>query len=173
MLERLWAGWRSEYVSGFGPEGNNAPHDGESIFSRILASGLPDDETHIVARGSKCFVILNAYPYASGHCLVLPYRQVANLEDLTDDERNELWLTVRDATLALKSAFAPAGLNVGLNLGAPAGGSVAQHLHVHLVPRWVGDTNFTVAIANTKVLSEPLTTTASRLRAAWPKGSQQ
>jgi ATP adenylyltransferase len=80
---------------------------------------------------------------------------------------------VRDATLALKSAFAPAGLNVGLNLGAPAGGSVAQHLHVHLVPRWVGDTNFTVAIANTKVLSEPLTTTASRLRAAWPKGSQQ
>ncbi len=171
MLERLWAGWRSEYVSGFGPEGNNAPQNGESIFSRILASGLSDDETHIVARGSKCFVILNAYPYASGHCLVLPYRQVADLEDLTDDERNELWLTVRDATLALKSAFAPAGLNVGLNLGAPAGGSVAQHLHVHLVPRWVGDTNFTVAIANTKVLSEPLTTTASRLRAAWPKGS--
>ena len=103
MLERLWAGWRSEYVSGFGPEGNNVPQDGESIFSRILASGLPDDETHIVARGSKCFVILNAYPYASGHCLVLPYRQVANLEDLTDDERNELWLTVRDATLALKT----------------------------------------------------------------------
>ena len=62
MLERLWAGWRSEYVSGFGPEGNNAPRDGESIFSRILASGLSDDETHIVARGSKCFVILNAYP---------------------------------------------------------------------------------------------------------------
>ena len=169
MLERLWAGWRAEYVSGFGPEGNNAPTDGESIFSRILVSGLSDDETHIVHRGAQCFVILNAFPYASGHCLVLPYRQVANLEDLTDAERNELWFTVRDATLALKAAYAPAGLNVGLNLGAPAGGSVATHLHVHLVPRWVGDTSFTVAVANTKVLSESLTETARRLRAAWPQ----
>ncbi|MEY4400422.1 MAG: hypothetical protein RL072_287 [Actinomycetota bacterium] len=168
MLERLWAGWRSDYVSGFGPEGNNAPSTGESIFSRILASGLPDEETHIVHRGEKCFVILNIYPYANGHSLVLPYRQVANLEDLSDAERDELWLTVRDTTLALKGAYAPAGLNVGLNLGAPAGGSVSQHLHVHIVPRWVGDTNFTVAIANTKVLSESLTSTAARLRAAWP-----
>jgi len=116
-------------------------------------------------------VILNAYPYASGHCLVLPYRQVAHLEDLTDTERDELWCTVRDATLALKSAYAPAGLNVGLNLGAPAGGSVSQHLHVHIVPRWVGDTNFTVVTANTKVLSETLSTTAARLRAAWPSGA--
>jgi len=168
MLERLWAGWRAEYVTGFGPEGNNPPSDGESIFARILASGLPDDDTHIVHRGALCFVILNAYPYSNGHCLVVPYRQVANLEDLTDDERDELWLTVRDATLALKKAYAPAGMNVGLNLGAPAGGSVSQHLHVHLVPRWVGDTNFTVAVANTKVLSETLNSTAARLRAAWP-----
>ncbi|MFM8644518.1 MAG: HIT family protein [Actinomycetota bacterium] len=171
MLERLWAGWRAEYVTGFGPEGNNPPSDGESIFARILASGLPDDDTHIVHRGPLCFVILNAYPYSNGHCLVLPYRQVANLEDLTDDERAELWLTVRDATLALKKAYAPAGMNVGLNLGAPAGGSVSQHLHVHLVPRWVGDTNFTVAVANTKVLSETLHSTTARLRAAWPKQS--
>ena len=170
MLERLWAGWRAQYVSGFGPEGNNAPGDGESVFTRILASGLPDIETHIIHRGPLCFVILNAYPYASGHSLVLPYREVANLEDLTDAERNELWLAVRDATVAIKQEYAPAGVNVGLNLGAPAGGSVSQHLHVHLVPRWVGDTNFTVAIANTKVLSESLTTTAARLRAAWPKG---
>jgi len=168
MLERLWAGWRAEYVTGFGPEGNNPPSDGESIFARILASGLPDVDTHIVHRGPLCFVILNAYPYSNGHCLVMPYRQVANLEDLTDDERDELWLTVRDATLALKKAYAPAGMNVGLNLGAPAGGSVSQHLHVHLVPRWVGDTNFTVAVANTKVLSETLNSTAARLRAAWP-----
>jgi len=171
MLERLWAGWRAEYVTGFGPEGNNPPSDGESIFARILASGLPDVDTHIVHRGPLCFVILNAYPYSNGHCLVMPYRQVANLEDLTDDERDELWLTVRDATLALKKAYAPAGMNVGLNLGAPAGGSVSQHLHVHLVPRWVGDTNFTVAVANTKVLSETLNSTAARLRAAWPKQS--
>jgi ATP adenylyltransferase len=169
MLERLWAGWRAEYVTGFGPEGNNPPAVGESIFSRILASGRSDEETHIVHRGERCFVILNAYPYCNGHCLVLPYRQVANLEDLTDAERDELWRTVRDATLAVKKAYAPSGLNVGLNLGTPAGGSVSQHLHVHIVPRWVGDTNFTVAIANTKVLSETLSVTASKLRSAWPK----
>lgn len=169
MIERLWAAWRAEYVSGFGPEGNNPPADGESVFRRILASGLPDEQTHIVHRGERCFVILNAYPYASGHCMVLPYRQVANLEDLEDDERDELWRMVRDATLALKTAYAPAGMNVGLNLGTAAGGSVSQHLHVHIVPRWVGDTNFTVAIANTKVLSESLDTTARRLRDAWPR----
>lgn len=157
-------------MSGFGPEGGNVPGDSESVFVRILNSGLPDVETHILHRGPLCFVILNAYPYTNGHCLVLPYRQVANLEDLTDAERNELWSAVRDATVALKSAYAPSGLNVGLNLGTPAGGSVSQHLHVHLVPRWVGDTNFTVTIANTKVLSETLASTADRLRAAWPKG---
>lgn len=157
-------------MSGFGPEGVNVPGDSESVFVRILNSGLPDVETHILHRGPLCFVILNAYPYTNGHCLVLPYRQVANLEDLTDAERNELWSAVRDATVALKSAYAPSGLNVGLNLGTPAGGSVSQHLHVHLVPRWVGDTNFTVTIANTKVLSETLASTADRLRAAWPKG---
>ena len=157
-------------MSGFGPEGGNVPGDSESVFVRILNSGLLDVETHILHRGPLCFVILNAYPYTNGHCLVLPYRQVANLEDLTDAERSELWSTVRDATVALKSAYAPSGLNVGLNLGTPAGGSVSQHLHVHLVPRWVGDTNFTVTIANTKVLSETLASTADRLRAAWPKG---
>ena len=157
-------------MSGFGPEGGNVPGDSESVFVRILNSGLPDVETHILHRGPLCFVILNAYPYTNGHCLVLPYRQVANLEDLTDAERNDLWSAVRDATVALKSAYAPSGLNVGLNLGTPAGGSVSQHLHVHLVPRWVGDTNFTVTIANTKVLSETLASTADRLRAAWPKG---
>jgi len=171
VLERLWAGWRAEYVAGFGPEGNNAPASGESVFIRILGSGLSDDEANIIHRGALCFVILNAYPYASGHSLVLPYRQVANLEDLTQPESDELWRTVRDATLAIKKAYAPVGLNVGLNLGAPAGGSVSQHLHVHLVPRWVGDTNFTVVTANTKVLSESLTTSAARLRAAWPKGA--
>jgi ATP adenylyltransferase len=169
MIERLWAAWRADYVTGFGPEGNNTPTSGESVFRQILASGLPDEETYIVHRGESCFVILNVYPYANGHCMVLPYRQVGSLEDLTDAERDELWRLVEHTTLAVKSAYAPAGMNVGLNLGTPAGGSISQHLHVHVVPRWVGDTNFTVAIANTKVLSESLEATARRLRAAWPK----
>ena len=172
MLERLWAGWRSEYVSGFGPEGNNAPQDGESIFSRILASGLPDDETHIVARGSKCFVILNAYPYCTGHLMVLPYREVAQLEDLTADESLDLWATVTQATQALRQSHRPHALNVGINLGAAAGGSIARHLHVHVVPRWNGDSNFMTSVADTRAIPEPLSLTASKVRAAWPKGDQ-
>jgi ATP adenylyltransferase len=99
---------------------------------------------------------------------VLPYREVADLELLTVDEERELWANVRDAVTAIKLAYSPQGLNVGINLGAPAGGSVSQHLHVHVLPRWTGDTNFTVVTANTKVLSEPLEATARRIREAWP-----
>jgi ATP adenylyltransferase len=168
MLERLWAGWRTTYVQGFAPEGGHVQGPGESLFTRILASGLPDDETHIVHRGEHSFVILNAYPYSPGHVLVLPYREVAELELLTTAEEVELWGNVRDSVAAIKRAYSPQGLNVGINLGAPAGGSVSQHLHVHVLPRWTGDTNFTVVTANTKVLSEPLEATARRIRDAWP-----
>lgn len=167
MLEQLWAGWRTTYVQGFAPEGGHVQGPGESLFTRILASGLPDEDTHIVHRGKHSFAILNAYPYSPGHVLVLPYREVADLELLTADEEAELWGNVRDAVAAIKRAYAPQGLNVGINLGAPAGGSVSQHLHVHVLPRWTGDTNFTVVTANTKVLSEPLEATARRIREAW------
>jgi ATP adenylyltransferase len=166
MLERLWNGWRSTYVSSVGPPDEAA--DGSSVFTRILASGLSDEETHIVHRGRTCFVILNAYPYATAHTLVVPYREVAELEDLTGQEFEELWTTVRDAVRAIKAAYRPEGLNAGLNLGRPAGGSVSQHLHVHVVPRWTGDSNFMTATANTRTIPEALPDTAARLRAAWP-----
>ena len=165
MLERLWNGWRSSYVSSVGT--GDEP-DGRSVFSAILASGLPDDETHVVHRGPKCFVILNAFPYATGHSLVLPYRQVGDLEALEPDEATELWATVTDAVVATKAAYRPAGLNVGINLGRPAGGSVSEHLHVHVVPRWTGDANFMTAIANTRTLPETLVDSAAKLRAHWP-----
>lgn len=165
-LERLWNGWRATYVQSIGPA-DAGPGEG-SIFTQILASGLPDEDTNIVHRGERCFAILNAYPYGTGHVLVLPYREVADLEDLDADETVELWATVTDTVRAIKAAYAPDGVNVGINLGRPAGGSVSGHLHVHVLPRWTGDANFMTAIANTRTLPEPLVDTAAKIRSAWP-----
>ena len=111
---------------------------------------------------------MNIHPYTTGHLLVLPYREVPDLADLTADEMTELWSTVTDAVAAARAAYGPDGLNVGLNLGRPAGGSVPSHLHVHVVPRWTGDSNFMSAIANTQTLPESLDASAERLRATWP-----
>lgn len=165
-LDRLWNGWRSSYVRGHN-DGRQAAGEG-SVFSLILASGLDDVATHIVHRGETVFVIMNAFPYASGHLLVLPYREVADLEALTAAESAELWATVTQAVAALKVSHRPTALNVGINLGASAGGSVSEHLHVHVVPRWEGDANFMTAVANTRTLPEPLEESAARLRDAWP-----
>lgn len=170
MLERLWNGWRSTYVSSMS---SPSPATGEaaepSVFTQLLCSGLPDTETHIVHRGELVFAIMNAYPYATGHLLVLPMREVPDLEALAPSEAAELWATVTEAVIAVKTAYRPEGINVGINLGRPAGGSVSQHLHVHVVPRWTGDANFMTAVANTRTLPEPLVDTAARVRAAWPR----
>jgi len=107
-----------------------------SVFTAILQSGLSDVEAIIVYRGTQVFVILNAFPYATGHLLVMPYREIAELEELEVDEAAEMWSTVTDAVRAAKTAYQPGGLNVGINLGKPSGGSVSEHLHVHVVPRW-------------------------------------
>jgi diadenosine tetraphosphate (Ap4A) HIT family hydrolase len=173
VLERLWAGWRTSYIQSVSDADHDPDRDHErdgpgSIFTRILASGLPDTETNVVRRGDSCFAILNAYPYGTGHVLVLPYREVAELDQLTADETIELWAMVTDAVRAIRRAYAPDGLNVGVNLGRPAGGTVADHLHVHVVPRWTGDSNFMTAVANTRTLPEPLVDTAARIREAWP-----
>lgn len=171
-LEVLWNGWRATYVTSGGAAGGVAADDVASgrgsVFTRILHSGLPDVDTHIVHRSERVFAILNAFPYSVGHVLVLPYREVGDLEDLTTDEAAELWSTVTAAVVAVKAAYRPEGVNVGINLGRPAGGSVSEHLHVHVVPRWTGDGNFMLATANTRTLPEPLPDTAAKLRAAWP-----
>jgi ATP adenylyltransferase len=165
MLDHIWNGWRSTYIRG---EAGQPKPGGGSIFTQILASGLSDQETYIVHRGSLTFAILNAFPYTCGHILILPYREIGHLEDLTDAESAELWANTRRAVRALKSSHRPAGLNVGINLGQAAGGSISEHLHVHVVPRWTGDANFMTAVANTRSLPEPLEDTAAKVRAAWP-----
>ena len=171
MLERIWSGWRASYVTD-APSRIDADAAGGSVFTQILASGAPDDETHVLHRGAEVFAILNIHPYTTGHLLVLPYREVADLADLTPTETGELWATTTDAVAAVRAAYSPDGMNVGLNLGRPAGGSIPTHLHVHVVPRWTGDSNFMSAIANTQTLPESLDASAARLRAAWPTAGE-
>jgi ATP adenylyltransferase len=164
-MERLWAGWRSSYVAA---AGNGALAGEGSLFRQMLALGLPDEESHVVWRGDEVFAILNAYPYTSGHLLVMPYREVGELEDLTATEAAAMWGAVRDAVVAVKAAYQPHGVNVGLNLGEAAGAGVPSHLHVHVLPRWNADSNFMTAVAEVRVLPESLSESWAKLRAAWP-----
>ncbi len=166
-LGHIWNGWRAAYVQG--TEGTVGVPDGRSVFTRILASGMSDVEANVVHRGPLCFAILNAFPYTTGHTLVLPYREVADIVDLTTDEATELWSTVTAARIALQRAMNCNGVNIGINLGTAAGGSVSEHLHVHVVARWTGDSNFMTAVANTRTIPEALPDTAAKVRAAWPR----
>jgi ATP adenylyltransferase len=165
MLDRLWAAWRGEYVAGA-----DEANAGGCVFCAILESGKPDSETHIVWRGAHCFAILNAFPYTSGHLLVMPQRHVSELEALTLEETAELWAGVTTAVVALKAAYSPEGVNIGANMGRAAGAGIPAHFHVHALPRWVGDTNFMTSVAELRVMPEALSTTWERLRAAWPAG---
>lgn len=171
-LDHLWATWRSAYVGGIADSRALSEDDGRSLFERILAADGSDDDKGIVHRGSRCFVILNRYPYTSGHTMVLPNRAVANLEDLDREEFDELWALVRDVVLASREGLRCDATNVGINLGEAAGGSQSDHLHVHVVPRWSGDANFVSVAAETRVLPLPLEEAAARLRAAWPQATR-
>ena len=157
-LERLWAGWRGEYVAGAA-----ATDAGVCVLCRVVASG-----DYVLWTGETCAAVLNAYPYTSGHLMVLPLRHVGEVEELTADEASELWATLRAAVVALKRAYAPDGLNLGANLGRVAGAGVPGHFHMHALPRWNGDTNFMTTVAETRVLPESLGATHERLRTSWP-----
>jgi ATP adenylyltransferase len=161
-LERLWAGWRGEYMATAGDP------EVACVFCRILDSGEADEVTHIVWRGEKVFAILNAYPYTSGHLMVMPFRHLGDLDELDSDEATELWSGLTRATAAVRAAFNPEGINIGINLGRAAGAGVLGHLHVHAVPRWLGDSNFMTTVAETRVLPEWLDETAAKIRKAWP-----
>lgn len=170
-LDRLWAGWRTSYLRAVSDDDAQLRSDdrGLSLFERLFQADAPDEHTHILWRGQYCFAILNAYPYGSGHLMVLPQRAEPNIEHLTADEHTELWDGVTRGVRAIKTAYRPDGVNVGLNLGRGAGAGVPDHLHVHCLPRWLADSNFMTAIAETRVLPEPLDVTWHRLRDAWPE----
>ena len=152
---RLWTPWRLKYVTG-------ATRDAACVFCD--AQPRADEDAYIVWRAQASFVILNLYPYNCGHLMVVPLRHVGSLNALSRDERHELIELTRIAELALTEAYAPHGVNIGINLGKAAGAGVLDHLHIHLVPRWHGDTNFMSVVGETRVLPEELPVTAARLR---------
>lgn len=166
-LERLWAGWRSAYVEGIATQ---EPVAGDDCLLCVLGTEDPDDK-QVIVRNDLTYAVLNAYPYCSGHMMVVPNRHVAQLDELEDAELESLWTMVRDATKAVSDGYSPDGMNVGLNLGRAAGGGIPGHLHVHVVPRWFSDTNFLTSVAEARVMPEALTATWEKLRDAWPGGT--
>jgi len=157
------------YVAEAGAPGSAASdRSAECVFCGLLAADVSDEERLVVWRGERCVAMLNAYPYASGHLLVMPSRHVRELDGLAAEEAGEMWSAVHDAVAALGAAYAPDGCNLGVNLGRAAGAGIPGHLHVHVVPRWIGDTNFMTTSASTRVLPEALPDSWRRLRSAWP-----
>ena len=166
-LDRLWAGWRAGYVAAVSDGAADEGDGFASPFEAIGSGERPDEETFVVWRGEHTYAVLNAYPYTTGHLLVVPYVAAASPDDLDDAAWGELWQAVRRAVRAIQAAYRPDGVNVGLNLGRAAGAGVPGHLHVHCLPRWSGDTNFMTSVAGVRVLPEALGDTWAKLRAAW------
>lgn len=172
-LENLWAGWRREYVEEVSKSGVDdmagEAADGGCVFCRILATGEPSPDNGIVYRDGVSCVILNAYPYATAHMLVMPERHLSGLDELTPTESASLWETARTAVDVLSETYEPDGSNLGANLGRAAGAGIPGHLHLHALPRWSGDTNFMTSVAGVRVMPESLTDTWAKLHAAWEK----
>ena len=159
-MERLWAPWRLTYLEG--------PKDDDGACVFCTKPELSDEDALIVHRGEHCYVVLNLYPYTNGHLMVLPYRHVATPGELDGAERTELWELLDHSLGALSAALSAQGHNVGLNLGAAAGAGIADHLHLHVVPRWRGDVNFMPALADVRVMPQLLEETRLALVAGWP-----
>jgi ATP adenylyltransferase len=163
-LQRLWTPYRMAYIKG---EPGSGRDEGEGCpLCRIPT--LDDVAGLIVARGERAYAVLNLHPYNPGHLMIVTYRHVPDLEDLTGAESTELSAMTRDAVQALKAASQPHGFNVGINLGGVAGGSLSDHLHQHIVPRWNGDSNFMMVLSQTKVMPQLLADTRELLASTWP-----
>lgn len=161
-MERLWRPWRMQYVKDAGSG------DG-CVFCDHLSAG-DDEAAHILYRGDTMFVLLNAYPYNTGHVMIAPQRHTGELSELTDEERTELMEVTFATTEVIRAAMRPEGFNVGMNLGAAGGAGIPGHLHMHVVPRWGGDTNFMTTVGDTKVLPEMLAETDAKLRPGFGPG---
>ena len=159
MTKPLWAPWRLEYIQ-------QADELAGCVF--CLAAAGEDEETLVVHRGTHAFALLNRFPYASGHLMVATYRHLGEFGALSDEEALGLHRLAEGGMAALAETFAPQGYNIGWNLGRIAGAGVVDHVHLHVVPRWAGDTNFMPVLADVKVLPEHLSETRAKLAAAWP-----
>jgi ATP adenylyltransferase len=159
MANQLWAPWRLEYI-------DQADEQSGCVFCDAAAGD--DEERLVVHRGEQAFVLLNKFPYSSGHLMVAPYRHVGEFAGLTDDEALEVHRLAQHGIAALGATYGPQGYNLGWNLGRVAGAGVVDHVHLHVVPRWAGDTNFMPVLADVKVLPEHLHESRRRLVEAWP-----
>ena len=163
-MDRLWSPWRSDYVSTFDSD-RRPSADEPSIFSQMAAEDN-DEENLILWRGEHVFVIMNLHPYNNGHLLIVPFREVGRYDDLRVEEQHAMSDAISRCMGWLQTALDPDGFNVGLNQGRPAGASIEEHLHMHVVPRWNRDANFMTSTAETRVLPEDLSTTYHKLRRA-------
>ena len=161
-MESLHAPWRIQYI--LAPK----TEDKVGLFARI-AQSTDDEGNYVIARDRSCYALLNRYPYNGGHLMVVPYKEVADLDGLTDGEVSDLWKLARRCINALTAVMHPDGFNVGINLGKVAGAGIAEHLHIHIVPRWSGDTNFMPVIGQTSVVPDALKDIAAKLRAELAK----
>lgn len=159
-MERLWAPWRLEYIAAERPDG--------CIFCDFPARD-EDEKLKILLRGEYAFVIMNTFPYSNGHVMVTPYRHVADITELADEENLEIMRLTQKCCAALTQVCRPDGFNIGMNLGAAAGAGIAGHLHMHIVPRWIGDTNFMPVLGDAKVIPEALETTYAKLKEAFER----
>lgn len=186
-MDRLWTPWRYAYITrkdpkartGVPPElaGWPSSEDKHCVFCNLLAAtdyairqGMPAEQaekaSHLVSRGTHCFVCLNAFPYATGHLMILPYQHTGSLASISPEAAHEMMDLARSFEGVLRGIYRPDGINLGMNLGEAAGAGVANHIHLHILPRWSGDTNFMTTIAETRVLPESLDITWTRLREA-------
>ena len=154
-MDRLWSPWRYRYVT------KADPTDG-CIFCTKPTENR-DKENYILHRGSLCFILLNIYPYTSGHLMIAPYQHVPTLADAPEQAVTEMMLLARRAEANLREAYRPEGFNIGMNIGASAGAGIAGHIHMHVLPRWTGDANFMTTVGETRVLPEDLATTYEKL----------
>jgi ATP adenylyltransferase len=164
-LDSLWAGWRAEYLAGTAGRPASGEAD-ECLFCRLQRG--PDDEMLVLERTATTFTVMNAFPYTNGHVMVAPLRHEGQLELLSPEEATALVTAQQRAVVAIKTAYRPDGLNVGANLGRAAGAGIPAHLHVHVVPRWTGDTNFMTSVGGIRVQPESMHASWSKLRDAWP-----
>jgi ATP adenylyltransferase len=158
-VDVLWSPWRYDYITKSG----SAQTSG-CVFCDILSNSASDEENFIVSRAEFNFVILNIYPYTSGHLMVVPYEHIADLDKGPSEATNEMMDLVKRAQSVLTEAYRPDGINLGMNLGKAAGAGVAGHYHMHVLPRWVGDANFMTAIGQTRTIPESLEDTYKKLK---------
>ncbi len=155
-LDQMWAGWRSEFVE-------SIPSSQDGCVLCLLGTLEVGVESHVLFRGERNFVVMNAFPYAPGHVMVVPYNHEGEYLSLGDDVVEENLLLTRRVVAAIKRAYNPDGFNLGANIGKAGGAAIAAHIHFHVVPRWIGDTNFMTTVANTRVLPESLDSAYNRI----------